>query len=164
MANNVQEVVLNPLAGGPGHDWKVDHNGKSGSDPATYPVVSLPAKSGPYLVHFTIQGSNNIKFATAPIAVQAGSKPTGPGVDPQIAAYLPSKDGKELFVLDKNDGNGVQLFYQLSFNGHASLDPIIDNGGGNFMSWTPLQYAEGVGVLLLTFAIGLFIQKKFRWL
>jgi hypothetical protein len=164
MSNNVQEVQLAPLTGGPGHNWTVGHNGKSGSDPATYPVVSLPAKGGPYLIHFTIQGPNSVKFAADPIAVQAGSKPTGAGLDPQIAAVLPSADGRELFVLDKNDGNGTHLYYKLSFTGHGTLDPIIDNGGGNFTNFSTIELLTAAGALLAVFAIGLYIQKKFRLL
>lgn len=162
MSNNVQEVQLTPLAGGPGHNWTVGHNGKSGSDPSTYPVVSLPAKGGPYLIHFTIQGPNSIKFAADPIAVQAGSKPTGSGLDAQIVAVQPSADGRELFVVDKNSGNGTQLFYKLNFTGHGTLDPIIDNGGGNFTDLSAVELLVGASLLLAVFAIGLFIQKKFR--
>lgn len=163
MSNNVQEVQLTPLNGGPGHNWTVGHNGKSGSDPSTYPIVSLPAKGGPYIVHFTIQGPGSIKFAsTNPVWVQAGSKPSVSGLDAQIAAVVPSADGRELFVLDKNSGNNVQLYYKLNFDGHGSLDPIIDNGGGNFMAFSTLQYVEaGIG-LLVAFAIGLLVQKRFR--
>jgi hypothetical protein len=164
MPNNVQEVVLNPLAGGPGQNWKVDHNGQSGSDPAHFPHVQLPPDAGPYLIHFTIQGPNGIKFGPDPIWVQPGSKPAVSGKDQQIVAVLPSKDGKELFVVDWNHGNQTDLYYAMNFVGHGRLDPIIDNGGGNFMVWTPLQYAEAAGALLLTFAIGLFIQKQFRLL
>ena len=163
MSNNVQEVQLTPLNGGPGHNWNVGHDGKNGSDPSTYPIVSLPEKSGPYIVHFTIQGPGSIKFAsTDPVWVQAGSKPTTSVLDAQVAGVVQSADGRELFVLDKNSGNNAQLYYRLNFNGHGFLDPIIDNGGGNFMVFSTLQYVEaGIG-LLAAFAIGLLVQKRFR--
>ena len=158
---NAQAVTLMPLAGGPGHDWEVSHNGKTGSDPSTYPQVQLPAKSGPYLIHFTIGGGNSIKFAADPIWVQQGSKPTAPSLDGQITAVVASTDGKDLFILDKNDGKNVQLYYKLNFTGHGPVDPIIDNGGGNRMEWSAAEYAAAAFVMLTAFALGMFVYKRY---
>lgn len=171
MTNNVQEVTLDPLNGGPGNNWTVHHGGQSGSTPSTYPEVSLVKDSGPWIIHFKINSpGNNITFSSDPIWVQPGSKPTSHTIDPQINAVKASADGKELFILDKNDNpNGQQLFYSLQFNGHGSVDPILDNGGHTMISPYPtatntvtLQYAVFGLVLLAAFVLGAIAGRLIR--
>jgi hypothetical protein len=166
---NVQEVTLDPLAGGPGHNWKVSHKGQTGSDPAHYPHISLGPDTGPWLIHFKINNpGNNIKLADDPIWVQPNSKPTGPVSDPQIIAAVPSSDGKELFVLDKNSNKDPQtLYYSLQFTGHGNVDPIIDNGGHPYVGPRPgstitLAYPNLALVLLGAFVIGLALGWLIR--
>lgn len=129
----VQNVKLIPLQTAT-KPWNVVYGSQSGDTPQTYPKVDVPKGSGPHLIVFELSGNHaGITFAaTNPISVKAGSKPAaGSGsTDPQIAA-LPSADGKQLFVLDSNQATG-QLHYALAFDGHANLDPIIDNGGRTF--------------------------------
>jgi len=133
---NLQEVTVQPLTGGSGNKWNVGHKGHSSSDPKDYPHVNLPLDSGPFLIHFVITNpGNSVTFDTAdPIWIQPGSKPNSHIVDPQIVAVVPSADGKELFVLDKNDNYPPPsppqaLYYKLNTKGHGPVDPIIDNGG-----------------------------------
>ena len=169
---NVQEVALDPLAGGPGHDWKINHGGQSGSDPAHFPHISLDPGSGPWLIHFTINNpGNSIKFAGQdPIWVQANTKPAASTLDPQIVAVLPSADGKELFVLDKNDNPNAQtLYYSLQFTGHGKVDPIIDNGGHPVVGPRPgtassitLTYVNLGLMLVAALIIGLALGRLIR--
>lgn len=172
LTQNLQEVTLDPLAGGPGHNWKVNHNGQSGSDPGHYPHVSLGTGTGPWLIHFTINNPGaSIKFsANDPIWVQPNSKPTGPTLDSQIVAVLPSADGKELFVLDKNDNPNPQtLYYSLQFTGHGAVDPIIDNGGHPVVGPRPgtassitLTYVNLGLMLVAALIIGLALGRLIR--
>jgi hypothetical protein len=161
MSQNSQDVTVTPLAGGPGHNWEVAHNGHQGNDPATYPHVQIPAKAGAYMVHFTINGNNNIKFAAAdPIWVQAGSKPTAPTLDSQITAVVTTTNGKDLFILDQNTGKPTELYYRLNFTGHGPLDPIMDNGGSNL--WGGLTTTTLViGATVLAFVVGIAFQRLF---
>jgi len=163
MTNNVQEVTLDPLNGGPGNNWTVNHGGHSGSSPSTYPHVSLPMNTGPWIIHFKIDNpGNNITFAADPVWVQQNSKPTSHTIDSQIIGVAASSDGKDLFVLDKNDNPHAQtLYYSLQFNGQGKLDPILDNGGHSIFSPYPtaansvtLQYATFGLVLLAAFIVG----------
>jgi hypothetical protein len=130
---NLQEVTVEPLTGGNGNRWNVGHKGHSSSNPNDYPHVNLPTDSGPYLIHFIInQPGYSVTFDSGdPVWVQPGSKPKTHTVDGQIAAVVTSSDGKELFVLDKNDNypSPQTLYYQLNTKGHGNVDPIIDNGG-----------------------------------
>jgi hypothetical protein len=169
MQTNVQEVTLEPLTGGPGHNWKVDHGGHSGSDPTTYPVITLPPGSGPWLIHFTIQNQgNSITFGPDPVWVQPGSKPNSHIIDPQInAVYPPGGGGKELFVLDKNDNPAQQtLYYSLQFSGHGQVDPIIQNGGHPMVGPYPtatntvtLSYAMLGVALVVTLIVGALVGR-----
>lgn len=158
-AMNVQEVTLDPLAGGPGHNWKVSHGGQSGSDPSTYPAITLTPGSGPWLIHFTIQNhGSNITFDSDPIWVQPASKPASHTIDPQITAVVPSSDGKELFVLDKNDNPTQQtLYYSLQFTGHGQVDPIITNGGHPMTSTYPSETANTVTLNYATFGVVIIV-------
>ena len=175
MTNNVQEVTLDPLNGGPGNNWTVNHGGHSGSSPSTYPHVSLPLNTGPWIIHFKIDNpGNNITFAADPVWVQQGSKPTSKTLDSQIIGVVASTDGKDLFVLDKNDNPNAQtLYYSLQFNGHGKLDPILDNGGHSITGILPgstamatntvtLQYAVFGLVLLAAFVLGAIAGRLIR--
>lgn len=167
MQMNIQEVTLDPLTGGPGNNWKVTHGTHSGSTPSTYPHVSLPLNSGPWIIHFKIvDPGNSITFGADPIWIQQNSKPSSHTIDPQINAVIASGDGKELFVLDKNDNpTGQTLYYSLQFKKHGNLDPILDNGGHSFTGVLPgtttmatnsvtLNYAVFGLVLLAAFIVG----------
>jgi hypothetical protein len=174
MQTNVQEVALDPLNGGPGNNWTVHHGGQSGSTPSTYPQVSLLKDSGPWIIHFKINNpGNNITFAADPIWVQQNSKPASHTIDSQINGIVASSDGKELFVLDKNDNpNGQTLYYSLHFTGHGQVDPIIDNGGHSMIGAIPttttaantvtLQYAVFGVVLLAAFIVGAIVGRLVR--
>ena len=60
---NLQEVTIQPLAGGSGNKWNVGHKGHSSSDPKDYPHVNLPTDGGPYLIHFVINNpGNSVRF------------------------------------------------------------------------------------------------------
>ena len=168
MQTNVQEVTLDPLNGGVGNNWTVNHGGHSGSTPGTYPEVSLLKDSGPWIIHFKINNpGNNIKFAADPIWAQPNSKPTSPILDSQINGWVASSDGKELFVLDKNDNpSGQKLYYSLQFTGHGTLDPILDNGGHTMIApnatamaanTVTLQYAALGLALVAAFIVGAIV-------
>lgn len=155
---NIDTVKLIPLPAGAPSPWKVIYGLGSGDTPATYPKVDVPKDSGAHLIVFELSGNHSgITFADQnPMWVKAGSKP-GPGsTDTQIAAVR-SNDGKQLFVLDKNDTAG-QFHYTLNFVGHDQLDPIIDNGGHGFM-WGTAELLIGAAVLL---TIGFFLRPLFR--
>lgn len=171
MTNNVQEVTLDPLNGGPGNNWTVNHGGHSGSTPSTYPHVSLPLDSGPWIIHFKINNpGNNITFAADPVWVQKNSKPTNHTIDSQIIGVAASSDGKDLFVLDKNDNPTAQtLYYSLQFNGQTKLDPILDNGGHSITGTYPtatntvtLQYAVLGLALLAALVVGVVVGRLIR--
>jgi hypothetical protein len=163
MQMNIQDVVLDPLAGGPGKNWKVTHGGQSGSSPGSYPHVSLTPDSGPWLIHFKINDpGNSVTFAADPIWVQQGSKPGSHAMDPQITAVIASADGKELFVLDKNDNPSSQtLYYSMQFNKHGQLDPIIDNGGHTVVGPRPTTGMATNSVTLQYTVLGLVIVAAF---
>jgi len=171
MQMNVQEVTLDPLAGGPGHNWKISHGSQSGSDPSTYPAITLDPGSGPWLIHFVIHNQgNSITFGSDPIWVQPNTKPTSHIIDSQINGIVPSSDVKELFVLDKNDNPAQQtLYYSLQFTGHGQVDPIIQNGGHPMVSTHPtatntvtLSYAMLGVALVVAFIVGALVSRMMR--
>src|SRR6185503_9708476 len=164
MQTNVQEVTLDPLNGGVGNNWTVNHGGHSGSNPSTYPHVSLPLNTGPWMIHFKIDNpGSNITFAADPVWVQQGSKPNVHTIDYQIIGVAASSDGKDLFVLDKNDNPNAQtLYYSLRFNGHTKLDPILDNGGHSITGVLPGSTAMATNTVTLQYAaLGLALVAAF---
>ncbi len=159
--SNYQEVRLTPLGNSTSTDWQVDYGKKGSSDPANYPVVQLPANTGPYLIHFKLVGNPAVKFAGDPIAIQPGAKPVAPGVDGQITAVVASSDGRDLFILDKNTQD-VDLQYKIMVDNHGPLDPIIDNGGGTTPPiWVAYSSALLIGVAVAAFLIGIFVHRRF---
>lgn len=171
MANNYQEVTLTPLGNSNSTNWNVDHGGKGSSDPGSYPVVSLSADSGAWLVHFQLKGNPQVKFSADPIAIHPGGKPVPPGVDSQITAVAVSSDGRDLFILDKNTSSG-DLNYRINVDNHGALDPIIKNGGGttppspysNFLSaYSDTQvYMMSAALFIFAAAIGALLAKRWR--
>ena len=127
-------VKLTPLYPPETSSWKVAHDGKSGKKSTDYPKVKLKQDTGAHVITFDIEGSNTITFSNDPIWVVSGTtKPSQkplPGADNgQIGGWKVMNNGKQLVVIDWNDAPG-DLAYQLNFNGHPSLDPVIQNGGG----------------------------------
>ena len=133
---DIHKVTLTPEGDG----WIMDYNGHHGGSPSTYPVISLGADTGVQQINFTIDphADKGIVFSTdpqnPPMWVHAGQgKPHKGATQPQVLAWYVVDQGRELQVIDANNNYPasptLHLQYQLNFDKHGPLDPIIDNGG-----------------------------------
>jgi hypothetical protein len=131
--------------------WMVKLNGGPEVNP-DQAKSEIKKDKGPRAFEVDIQGPTNATFKTAdgltvwegPVT-PAGKKappptsPTGFG-STQIVGPVVSADGKTLVFVDLNYGDAVTLNYALHFNQPTdpskpkipSVDPIIDNGGGEW--------------------------------
>ena len=164
-------VSLKPLNPPNSTNWKVSHGWfGSGEKPEDYPKVKFGRNSGAQVITFNIKDGDvpNVTFASNdPIWVQMDSKPGNQkppvGADQnQIGAWKIMNDGKQLVVLDWNTVAG-DLHYKLNFNGHGSLDPVIENGGGVKPPFTKFlhEHADVIGVALVALLLGMLMHRMF---
>jgi hypothetical protein len=111
---------------------KLNGGGEENPNAAT---THLGTGTGPTMFVVDIQGSSTATFKDpGGLSVWTGSKSTPQaGINStQILGPIITKQGKLVFW-DLNQGSSVTLNYSLHFNenGVPSVDPIIDNGGGN---------------------------------
>jgi hypothetical protein len=116
------------------------------------------------VITYDIVGTNNVTFAAQPIGVsRTVAKPPAGATDPQMPSYTVLNNGKQLVVVDWNSDQ-VDLNYQLYFNNHGPLDPIIQNGGGvkpGIMK-TPISSTATIAlVAAAAFLIGMFAYRLF---
>jgi hypothetical protein len=115
--------------------WKVKLNGGPEEDPKTA-TTKLDPGVGPTKFEVDIQGPSSppISFKDpGGLSVWTGSKsaPQAGINSTQILGPIITKQGNLIFW-DLNQGDPVTLYYSLHFNnGVPSVDPIVDNGGGN---------------------------------
>lgn len=150
MSNNSKDVELIPDSQIPSK-WKLKYGGNTGNGPSNYPKIKLDEDSGPALITFTLPEDAPMKFSANPIWVAEGTNsPLQKGVDDQIGAVKVFDAGKTLVILDRNTED-VELGYRLNFDGYASLDPIIDNGGGRkfLEAWEIIALLAGAALFLL---------------
>jgi hypothetical protein len=118
-----------------GEYWKVKLNDGGEEDPQTA-ETKIDKGVGPTMFEVDIQGagSNNINFESdGGLSVWEGDKsaPKSGINSTQILGPIIDKHGNLIFW-DLNQGAPVKLSYSIQFeNGVPSVDPIIDNGGGN---------------------------------
>src|SRR5215212_8996568 len=122
-----------------GDSWNMTYNGQHGNGPSSYPRIVLGTDTGVQQINFQIDphADKQIVFSTdqsnPPIWVHSGAGKPGKGAtQPQILAWTVVNKGRELQVIDANNNPSLpklQLQYQLNFDNHGALDPIIDNGG-----------------------------------
>jgi hypothetical protein len=127
------DLVWHP-APAPGY-WKVKLNHGQEEDPATA-TTKLDPDVGPTMFTVDISGAATFKDpggldvwegANAKSQPQSGINST------QVLEPIVTKNGKRLIFFDLNYGSRAMLNYRLNFNnGVPSVDPIIDNGGGNW--------------------------------
>ena len=126
-------VTLVPSGSGAGTTWMVRLNGGPPENPKTA-TTTIGKGTGPTKFTVNIAGNPaNIKFrAQDPLSVWAGDKSTPQsGIDTQILGPILNNQGQLIFW-DLNMGDPVKLSYAIHFDGNIpSVDPIIENGGGN---------------------------------
>lgn len=129
--------------------WKVKLNGGPELDPDKA-RSEIKKDKGPRVFEVDIQGPSNMTFLTSgALTVWEGAGPGGakapppsaPGTNPtQIVGPSVATDGRTLVFVDLNYGDPVTLNYALHFKQPTdpsapkipSVDPIIDNGGGEW--------------------------------
>jgi|tagenome__1003787_1003787.scaffolds.fasta_scaffold20197355_1 hypothetical protein len=116
--------------------WKVKLNGGGEEDPKTAKTPLAPG-DGPTMFVVDIQGPTTATFkesgsldawegANAKSSPQVGVNST------QILGPSFTKDGKQMIFWDLNEGAPVTVNYRINFDTGPSVDPIVDNGGGNW--------------------------------
>jgi hypothetical protein len=162
-----QSVKLVPLTGGPS-EWKMSLGTASGDKPGHYPPVKLQKDSGAHVITYDIVGQNNVTFAANPIGVsRTAAKPPAGASDPEVPTFTILNNGKQLVVVDWNS-EAVGLNYQLYFNNHGPLDPVIQNGGGIKPGFTDTKsYSSAYGsaatyalVAVVAFLLGMLIYRQ----
>jgi hypothetical protein len=137
------QVNGNPAKPGPtqkihlvwkGTNWKVKLNNGGEEDPKAA-KTALTYDTGPTMFEVDIQGPTTVSFKdSGALDVWEGdgkkSQPQSGVNSTQILGPIITKQGKLVFW-DLNQGDPVTLNYQLNFDNGPSVDPIIDNGGGN---------------------------------
>jgi hypothetical protein len=116
--------------------WKVSLNGGNPQSPNTA-KITLTKDTGPTEFVMDIQGSTTVSFKDPGgldvwEGVNAKSQPQTGINSTQVLGPTFSKNGKQLTFWDLNEGDPVTLNYRLNFDSGPSVDPIIDNGGGNW--------------------------------
>jgi hypothetical protein len=131
-------IGITPIApNGNNGPWQLDYMGNSSAQKLTFPIVWFPKDTGCYNITFQLATGTqpNLSFATTNPILVNGSPPTTQG---QIQPPGQVTQGqKTLTVMDLNNNNAaggwLTLNYTLNFTGgdaqHATLDPIIKNGG-----------------------------------
>lgn len=119
------------------NEWKVQlRDGGPEEDPKTA-TTHIGRDVGPTQFEIDIQGPTSATFKdSGALDVWEGvgkkSQPQSGLNSPQILGPSFSKDGKKLIFWNLNEGNPVTLNYRINFDTGPSVDPIIDNGGGNW--------------------------------
>lgn len=114
------------------NEWKVKLNNGSEVKPADA-LTTLAKGTGPTMFVVDIAGNSATFSDVEPLTVWTGDKgQPKQGIEgTQILGPILTKGGKLVFY-DLNQGDPVTLNYSLHFNnGVPSVDPIINNGGGN---------------------------------
>ena len=117
--------------------WKVSLNGGPPVDPSTA-KTSLAYDIGPTKFEVDIQGP-----PSAPSFKDPGGLDAWEGVNAksnhqdginstQILGPAFTKDGKKMIFWDLNQGASVTVNYQINLSDGSKVDPIVDNGGGNW--------------------------------
>ena len=125
-------LTLQTTGTDPGWHMEIVGAGKGG--PNNYPKIDVP--KGPSDVPFKFQitgpGTQGITFGSDPIWVAAddgsGASPKEAGVHSQITSV--SGGGTKSLTFTDLNSEKVTLTYQLNFSDGSTLDPIINNGGG----------------------------------
>lgn len=123
-----------------------------------YPAVILDKDSGEHVFTVTINDPSNLGviFSTDPLWIQANTKPKQHVIDnKQIFDVTPGST--KLVFKDRNEGNPVDLIYQLNFVGAdqkpvTAIDPDIKNGGSTVDDYN--QTALLLGVIALFMLVG----------
>jgi hypothetical protein len=112
--------------------WKVKLNGGPEEDPKTA-KIELKECVGPTKFVVDIQGKSATFKDPDGLTVWEGSKSAPQQGSTQILGpIVVTKNGKqELIFWDLNKGDPVILYYSIHFDDGTSVDPIIDNGGGD---------------------------------
>jgi hypothetical protein len=126
------EIIANPGSGGT-IDWS--HNVKS-SGHSNGGKLKLPNGVG-YRIHFDLNRNGlDVRFdAKAPFFCKDGTSDPCPSSIASPQVMVDECDAKDLYVIDWNYGNPIDLRYQLNFVTEVggpvnAYDPIIENGGG----------------------------------
>lgn len=127
-----------------GNIWKVKVKGNPNEQDPKKAKTILDENVGPTMFEVTIkEGTATFTASDLPLAVWEGTGPNGEkapapaqwgiGSTQIIGPYL-KDNGKKLVFYDLNYGSKVTLNYALRFkeNGVPPVDPIIENGGGNW--------------------------------
>ena len=116
-----------------GSYWKVKLNGGGEEDPKTA-TIKLPYGTGPTMFVVDIQGSSTATFKdSGALQVWENSKSNPQAGSTQILGPTVDKEGKQLIFYDLNVGSPVKLYYSIQLNNSfPTVDPIVDNGGGNW--------------------------------
>ena len=116
--------------------WKVSFNGGNPQNPSTA-KTTLAQNAGPTMFVVDIQGPTTASFKDpggldVREGVNAKSQPQTGIKSTQILGPTVSNGGKQLIFWDLNYGAPVTVNYRLNFDSGPSVDPIVDNGGGNW--------------------------------
>ena len=116
--------------------WKVKLNNGGELDPDKA-HTPLNQGEGPTMFVVDIQGPTTATFkASGSLDAWEGpnakSSPQAGVNSTQILGPAFTKDGKQMIFWDLNEGAGVTVNYRINFDTGPSVDPIIDNGGGNW--------------------------------
>lgn len=132
---DVQTVELDLKAD---NTWKVKLKGNPNEQDPKTAKTKLDPDVGPTKFEVTIKPGVAATFSpTSPLSVWEGdnaksSPQSGINSTQIIGPYL-KNGGKTLVFYDLNYGSAVTLNYSLHFkDGVPSVDPIIENGGGNW--------------------------------
>jgi hypothetical protein len=91
-------------------------------------VITLPNKGGPFRIKYRLV---NLDWNTAdPFWSKKSGCPNGKGNDEE-QIFLQPPNGREMAILDLNEGDKCQIHYRMNFQGGYFCDPIVDNGGNN---------------------------------
>ena len=124
--------------------WKVKLKGDPNEQDPRTAKTKLDPGVGPTMFEVTIKEGTPATFTAAdPLSVWEGTGPGGTkapqpsqwGINStQIIGPFPKNGGKTLVFYDLNYGSALTLNYALRFkeNGVPPVDPIIENGGGNW--------------------------------
>ena len=108
--------------------WKVKLNNGPEQDPSSAKTI-LAKDIGPTIFVVDIAGKSVSFKNPGGLTVWENSK-SGPAGSAQISGAVITKSGKLIFS-DVNKGDPVEIYYGLNLDDGTSIDPIIDNGGGN---------------------------------
>lgn len=115
--------------------WMVKLNNGQEQDPAEATTM-LEKDVGPTMFVVDISGAATFKDPGGLDVWEGVNEKTNPqsGINTtQVLEPIVTKNGKRLVFFDLNYGDKVTLNYRLNFNNNVpSVDPIIDNGGGNW--------------------------------